>query len=335
MDSGDPREPRRATRADVARLAGVSPALVSYALNGGPRKVAAETARRIHEAVAQLGYSPNAAARALNLGVIETMGLIIHDITNPYYNSIAATVQRAAEQHGVSLITASTLEDRSKTLSHLEAMDARQLRGVIVTTHMFPEAVRAATRMRTRIVQLDSLDPIPGAPRFDMDFEAGSWLALDHLTGLGHRRIAFVGGQSPVDVRIGPWRESHRRRGVDPGPFRVVPYTREGGYEGMRGILADEIPTSVFAGSDLIAMGVLRALREAGLRVPEDVSVVGYDDIPESEFAAPPLTTVRVPIEQMAADAVAAVLDPTAFADGDHLSAPALIVRASTAAPRR
>lgn len=323
------------TRADVAKLAGVSAAVVSYTLNGGPLPVAPATAERVREAVAKLGYRPNAAARALSRGTSNMLGLVVHDIGNPYYARLARVVEQEAERRGFGLLISSTLGDRQKALVHTRDLESRQVDGIILISALPPDAVSEVARMTTPIIQVDVVPAIGIVTRLDPDLRAGTHAAMEHLFELGHRSVAYVGSTSGADVRHGAWGEAHRWSDLQPGPAADVAYDREGGYRGMQELLAGgEPPTAVFAGSDMIAIGVLRALREAGLRIPEDVSVVSVDDSPEAAFAAPPLTTVRQPVEEMAKDAVAAVLDPGDRTPSRRVYPVELVVRESTAPPR-
>ncbi|SDH57796.1 LacI family DNA-binding transcriptional regulator [Agrococcus jejuensis] len=329
-----PESSRRATRADVARLAGVSPAVVSFTLNGS-RPVAPETAERVRAAIAELGYTPNAAARALTTGRSTMLGLVVHDITNPYYSSIAATVQEEADARGLGVIVMSTLGDSSRTLPLMRALDDRHVRGIIVTTALLGDDEQEAGRLQARVVQLSAGAGVPGAAVVRADMRSGADAAMRHLVDLGHARIAYLGGRDGFHARLGAWEASHRERGVEPGPCELVPFSRTAGDEGMRRILALEVPTAVLCASDMIAVGAMRALRDAGLRVPEDVSVVGFDDTYEARFAAPALTTVHLPIEEMARLAVAALDDDApAIGDGAPRHPTHLVVRDSTAAPR-
>lgn len=300
--------PRRApTREDVARLAGVSVAVVSYTLNGGPKPVAAATAQRVRDAVAKLGYTPNAAARALRRGSSDVLGLVVPDIANPYYGRMARAVADAAARRGCDVIVSSTSGSAGSSLEHLRNLHARQVSGILVAVTVPFEGLAEVARMDTPIVQIDGRVDLPGATRILADLRGGVHHALEHLFALGHDSVAFLGDADPADARRAAWLELHRITGRTPGPFEAAPYTRAGGRDGMLRMLALAAPTAVLAASDMIAIGALRALRDAGMRVPDDVSLVGIDDTEEAEFAG--LTTVRQPVEAMAVDAVEALLD--------------------------
>lgn len=324
---------RRATRADVARLAGVSPAVVSFTLNGS-RPVAPETAERVRAAIAQLGYTPNAAARALTMGRSTMLGLVVHDSTNPHSGAVTQTVQEEAEARGLGVIVVSTLGDAARTLPLMRALDDRHVRGIVVTTALLGDDAEEAARLQASIVQLSAGATVSGAAVVHADVRGGADAAVQHLVDLGHERIAYLGDGDGCTARLSAWEASHRERGVEPGPCELVPCTRTAGDEGMRRILEREVPTAVLCASDLIAVGALRALRDAGLRVPDDVSVVGFDDTDEARFAAPALTTVHLPIVEMARDAVAALDDAEATSDRAACHDTHLVVRDSTAPPR-
>ncbi|WP_082488237.1 LacI family DNA-binding transcriptional regulator [Microbacterium sp. Leaf159] len=324
-------ESRKAvTRADVAKLAGVSVAVVSYTLNGGPQPVAPATADRVRDAVQKLGYRPNAAARALSLGSSEVLGLVIHDIGNPFYARLARAVEIEAERLGSRVIIGSTLGDPAKTIDHLRELDARQVSGIILVSPLDDDNARKIDRLSSPLVQLDADAPLASRAILRPDLRAGTLMALEHLFDLGHDSVAFLGSPPGADERHAAWSDAHRLSGRTPGPAAAISYTREGGYDGMRTILEEQTPSAVFASSDMIAVGALRALREVGLQVPSEVSVVSFDDSPEAPFAAPPLTTVHQPVEEMAADAVAALLAPESGVHGRRTYDVRLVIRDST-----
>ncbi|KAB1639901.1 LacI family DNA-binding transcriptional regulator [Pseudoclavibacter terrae] len=324
-----------ATRADVARLAGVSPSVVSFALNKGSGRVAEDTARRVREAAALLGYVPNAAARALRRGTSDAIGLLIHDIRNPFYNQIAAEVQQACDRHGRNLIVATPLGQGARFVPLLMQLDASKLAGIIVTVHLSAETIDRllAAGFSTPVVQLNSNEPLPGAVGLRPGYPGAIDAAFDHLAELGHESIAFVGPRTPRALQIQRWEAYHRERGVPRGSYAEVEPTRAGGHDGMRQVLTEGTPTAVFAGTGLIAVGVMLALQEAGLRVPDDISVLSYDDIPDIQFMLPPLTSIRIPVEEMARDAVDALISRSPLAEEQRQYTSALIVRGSTSAP--
>ncbi|MCR2802025.1 LacI family DNA-binding transcriptional regulator [Microbacterium sp. zg-Y818] len=325
---------RGVTRADVAKLAGVSVAVVSYTMNGGPQPVAPATAARVRDAVRKLGYRPNAAARALSLGRSEVLGLIIHDISNPHIGRLARAVETEAERRGLRVMIGSTLGDPSKTVDHVRELDARQVAGIILASPLDESATGQLQRISAPLVLLDTNAPTASRAQLQPDLRSGAFLALEHLFALGHDSVAFLGSPLGSEERHLAWQEAHRLSERTPGPAFEVDFTREGGYHAMQEMLATTVPTAVFASSDMVAVGALHAIREAGLRVPEDISVVSVDDSPEAKFAAPPLTTVHQPIEDMASDAVAALLDKAPKVTGRRVYPAPLIVRESTG-PKR
>lgn len=325
---------RAPTREDVARLAGVSVAVVSYTVNGGPKPVAAATAARVRDAIAKLGYTPNAAARALSRGTNDVIGLVLNDIANPYYSRLARAIEEVATARGLELVIAGTLGSRERALAHLRNLDARQVSGIILVSDLGESECAAAARLATPIVFLDALGSFPGSVRITPDLTGGTHLAVEHLLALGHERVGFLGPTDGAEERHVAWLAAHRAAGVEPGPAIHCGFSREGGLQAMQEFLVSgERPTAMFAASDMIAVGALRAIREAGLAVPTDISVASLDDSPEAAFTSPPLTTVHQPVDEMAADAVAALMTPGAFNTGDHVYPVRLIERGSTAAP--
>lgn len=324
---------RAPTRADVARLAGVSAAVVSYTLNGGPKPVAAATAERVWTAVAQLGYTPNLAAQVLRRGSNDVIGVLIEDIANPFYGRVVRAIEELASSRGYELIISSAFGSHQHALAKLRTLAARQVCGIILGANLGETELVEATRLGTPIVQLDVSGELPGAVRIEPDLAGGAHLAMRHLFDLGHRSVAFLGRADGREPRHIAWRNAHRSAGLEPGPEVMCDFTREGGLEGMRALLSSARPTAVFAASDMIAIGALRAMRAAGLAVPDDISIASFDDSPEAAFAAPPLTTLRQPVAQMVEEAVDALLVPSRHTPGTRTLEVQLVVRESTGPP--
>lgn len=298
------------TRAEVAARAGVSAAVVSYVVNGGPRPVAAATRARVEAAIAELGYRPNAAARALRLGSSELLGLVVPDNRNPFLTELAHAVEEAANKQGYSLILANaglSLRREQRQIRHLVS---RQVDGVI----MVPMSEQFdASELSEAGIGLTLLAHTGSAfPSVGTDLFGAAGLALSHLLGHGYRRIGLVIGRNAggvVDGRELAWVAALSDAALEPGPLMRAEFTREGGYEAGLSLLADgPLPEAIFTSSDMQAVGLLRALHENGVRVPEDVAVVSFDGSPESEYTWPALTTVRQPIEEMARAAVASAV---------------------------
>ncbi len=307
---------RPATRADVARLAGVSTAVVSYVVNEGPRPVADATRERVLRAIRTLDYRPNASARALKRGSTRMLGLVLSEIINPFHSECIDALDAAASQRGFSMLLASTHGDQAREHLMRANLVERGVDGLIFLS-VFPDrpsgaASRDVDAGLPRLI-FDRSQAVQGFSTVGADAVEGGRLATGHLLAHGHRRIAYLGG--PLDPLVGPgraagWEQSLAEAGADVPPPVLTEWSRAGGAAGVR-ILMDspEPPTAIFAGSDLMAVGALQALHEVGKRVPEDVAVVSFDGTAESEYSWPALTAVRAPYRTMADAAIAAFID--------------------------
>ncbi len=324
---------RAATRADVARRAGVSTAVVSYVVNDGPRRVAPETAQRVRAAVEALDYSPNPAARSLRRGSSELLGLVLPDITNPYFAELARAVETAAAERGLLVTLASTGARGDAERELVADLVSRDVDGVLLSTVLTPDALRAVGRPRRPTVLVNVSTAFPGYASVGADARQGAYEVVDHLIAVhGHPSVALVIGESTErlpEPRERGFAEAFAAHGLPPGPVVRTTYSRRGGYEAVRQVLSwRHRPTAVFLSSDQQASGAYRALREAGLECPDDLALVAYDGTSESEFCWPPLTVSRQPVEMMARAAVATVLDPTTAPDHERF-ATELVVRRS------
>jgi LacI family transcriptional regulator len=314
MSDGSRTAPRRAvTRSDVARYAGVSTAVVSYVVNNGPRKVAPATEAKVRDAIDRLGYRPNLSARALRLGATEMIGLVVPDSSNPFFAEYGQAVERAAAERGHALVMANSASDGALERRHVESLASRQVDGILVASTL-PRRELALSRHQEVTTVLLNLDgPVPGYHTLGPDFTRGTVAVVGHLLEVhGARTVALATGhEGPIETnsREQGWREALWRSGQPDGPVVRGEYTRDGGYAMGRALLQQGRPDAVFATSDLQAVGVLRALHEAGLRVPQDIALVSFDGTSESEFCWPALTVARQPVAEMAQAAVAAVLD--------------------------
>ena len=349
MDEGTPRRPRIA---DVAREAGVSKTAVSFAFNR-PDRLAPETASRILEVADSLGYRPHPVARMLTQRRTGTIGVLTPQalsmiFSNPYFGAFSEGVALAAEAEGYALHFISPLHG-----SLARAMDHATVDGVVVVglsaDHPEVEQIRAAG---VPLVMVDS-SALPDQPGVEVDDERGATAAAEHLLALGHRDLLVVGVEPPAPARelepegvmgrrLRGYRTALAARGIALGPPSVVvaPASIEGGLVALRRVWADgRRPTGVLVMSDAIAIGVLGAARELGLRVPEDLSVVGFDDIDVSQFVSPPLTTVHQPIRRKGESAVQLLLSAVQGRDRHPEQVrleTRLVIRASTGpAPRR
>ncbi|HEY5700397.1 MAG TPA: LacI family DNA-binding transcriptional regulator [Acidimicrobiales bacterium] len=328
---------RRPVMADVAGRAGVSVMTVSRVLNGFPG-VAEDTRQRVEEAVAALGYRANPAARVLAGGRSRTLGVIAVETQQFGPSHMLYGIEAAARGagHVLSFVTmAPGADEIGATLDHLRAA---HVEGVIVIAPVRPVIDAVADLDADLPLVVVGGDPSVRTSTVTIDQEAGARMATAHLLGLGHRTVHHVSGPADwIDAtdRQRAWAETLEAHGAPPGRFVEGDWTAQGGYAAGTQLAQDPTVTAVFAANDQTALGILRALHEHGRSVPDDVSVVGYDDIPEAAYLVPPLTTVRQDLGEVGRRGVELLL---ALVDGGPaqrhvMVAPELIVRASSAPP--
>jgi LacI family transcriptional regulator len=323
---------RPATRADVARYARVSTAVVSYVVNDGPRRVAPETAARVRAAIEILNYRPNVNARALKKGSTEMLGLILPDVTNPFFAEYARALEVAAASHGYVLVVANSDADEAYESRIVSDLSNRHVDGLIIRTVLPPSGFRAMTLPGRPIVLIDCYSPFPGYPAVGADARQGARLLVDHLITIhGHQSIPLItGDESSTAPREQGWGDAFQAHDLPPGPIVRTRFTLQGGYEAAHRLLSwPTRPSAIFAASDQLCIGALKAIREAGLRCPEDIAVVSYDGTTESEYCWPPLTVARQPIQAMAEAAVSAVLNLSSPSAAYQRFATDLIIRES------
>ena len=323
--------------ADVAGRAGVSVMTVSRVLNGFPG-VAEDTRQRVEEAVAALGYRANPAARVLAGGRSRTLGVIAVETQQFGPSHMLYGIEAAARGagHVLSFVTmAPGADEIGATLDHLRAA---HVEGVIVIAPVRPVIDAVADLDADLPLVVVGGDPSVRTSTVTIDQGAGARMATAHLLGLGHRTVHHVSGPADwIDAtdRQRAWAETLEAHGAPPGRFVEGDWTAQGGYAAGTQLAQDPTVTAVFAANDQTALGILRALHEHGRSVPDDVSVVGYDDIPEAAYLVPPLTTVRQDLGEVGRRGVELLL---ALVDGGPaqrhvMVAPELIVRASSAPP--
>ena len=320
---------RAVRRQDVASLAEVSPAVVSYVINGGPRPVAAATRARVERAIAELGYRPNKTASALARGRSQQVGLVVVDTTNPFYAELAAAIDHELYVRGMTLITVSAAHRPTDSeATTLEFLAEHDVRAVIFATSVAPAEVAYATAKALPFVVLNEMAPAAGISSAVVDYRAATVDAVQHLVGHGRRRIGFV-GRFAHDLRYLGWREALDGAGLPPGPAVDCGWSIDDGYDAGRRLAAEGDLDALFVASDELAMGCISGLREGGLSVPDDVAIVAFDGTRCGRYVGPGLTTMAQPIDRLAADAVELVLD-SAAKPGTHLSYSAqMVVRGS------
>ncbi|HYN95332.1 MAG TPA: LacI family DNA-binding transcriptional regulator [Pilimelia sp.] len=329
---------RPAVMADVARLAGVSHQTVSRVLNGHPH-VRPTTRDRVLRAVTELSYRPNALARGLAQRRSRVLGVISFDTILFGPAATLLGIERAARTagYGISIVTLERV-DRTGMLAAVDALAGQWVDGVIIIA---PQ-VAAAAALRSLPPGLPAVaveaGHVAGLPAVSVDQVAGARLAVRHLLDLGHETVWHIAGPDDwleARDRIDGWRSTLADAGRPVPPMISGDWSARSGY--AAGLELAERPdvTAVFAANDQMALGLLRALQERGVRIPEGISVVGFDDIPEAEYLLPPLTTVRQDFDEVGRRSMATLLrllDDGAAAPGAPVP-PTLILRGSTAAP--
>lgn len=298
-----PTRTRRPTQADVARLAGVSQPVVSYVLSGDPdAPVAPETRERVLAAIAQLRYVPDRTARSLRNRRTSTVAGIIPDITNPFYPAFERGVQDIAEAAGYDLVTWNTDGVGDKERKALRAARESRVAGLIVTPfHLDLDDLLPLAEDGIAVVVNGEVpyDPTPaGIDVVGIDNAAAAAGAVAYLIERGHTRIGMIAGEEgtpPREGRVRGYEQALRAHALplDAVLIRHGDFAEAGGYHAAGELLKlPDRPTAVFAANDLMAMGAMIRFREEGVRVPEDIAIVGYDDIPAARLVHPPLTTV-------------------------------------------
>ena len=324
----------RVTRDDVARHAGVSNAVVSYTLNGGPKRVAPATRERVMNAVRVLHYRPNAAARALNRGSMEMLGLLVPDSRNPYFAELCHTTEAAAAEHGQALLIINVEGGSEDASHHMYSLASRQVAGLIIASQLSPRGIVTAETNEIRTVLLNQFGPVHGLSTIGVSLADGARLGVEHLIGHGHTDIAFIGGSDPADGREQGWMRALTDAGLRPGAAVRGEFSPAGGLRAGEELLGSRrVPTAVFVSADYQAIGALRAFQEAGLQVPQDVALVSFDGTAGAEYSWPAMTTVAPPVREMVAEALRQLLEPGAWSAGWREYPTSLVRRRSCGCP--
>jgi LacI family transcriptional regulator len=338
------KEEPLATNRDVARLAGVSISTVSHALNG-TRPVSAEKRAAVMAAVSALDYRPSAVARSLTTKVTRTVGVVVADITNPFFAALVRGVENGLADLRYHLIVSNTDERADREAAALRALAERRADGVVIAPTGAPQpGARDLERLGIPVVCIDRRAPDLQGPLVAIDNEAVSARATGHLLALGHRRLGMVARSaalSTVAGRVAGFRRAIAEHdGGASGEVRTSDPTLEAAYAVARRLLdRDDRPTAVLAGNHAMALGVLHALHDLGIACPAEVSVVAFDDHPWAPIFTPPLTVVRVPVGAIV-DAACGLLRAAMIGDDRGVTVPAdvvlpaeLVIRGSTAPP--
>ena len=327
---------------DVADLAGVSVGTVSNAMNH-PHKVSPAVLQRVQQAIEQLGYVRNDAARQLRVGRSASIGLVVLDVRNPFFTDIARGAEDAASAVGLSVILGNSDEDVARETAYLDLFEQQRVAGVLISP--YGDVTARLQRLRERGIPAVLVDRRSADRAFSsvsVDDEAGGRLAVEHLISQGRRRIAFVGG--PFDLRQASDRLEGARRAVAVNRDVTLEVVETAGLSVLDGRTAGQAivarqsadrPDAVFAANDLVAMGVLQALmmQGVGIRVPDEIALIGYDDIDFASAAVVPLSSIRQPAQLIGHTAVEIMLEESGqpeIQSRQVVFQPELVVRAST-----
>ncbi len=330
----------RTTIRDVARKAGVSVGTVSRVVNGHPSVTEAKK-RAVLDVIAELGFRPDAAAQSLRRGTNRTLGVVIPDLRNPFFAELMQHIELRAKEHGYSVLFASSDEQADSEAELIANLVRRKVEGVVLVPSNRAETI--ANPDGVRLVVVDRR--VAGHPFVAADHRAGARMVSEYLVSLGHRRIACISGPENsfvarerlagfMDVMAGRLAEA----GLDPASCVIsAPFDYNGGREAAKALLADggPQPTAIFACSDQQAIGVLRAAFDRRIAVPDQLSVIGFDDILISDLVAPRLTTAAQPVTSIANCATDLLIGGKPLDAGASYIFPCTMVRRETCAPPR
>jgi LacI family transcriptional regulator len=297
-----------ATIKDVAKLSGVAVSTASYALNNST-KVSEETRQKVLAAAKQLNYQKNGLASDLKRTSTNTIALILSDLSGPYYSELIKGVQDVASTNGYDLIACSSIGGAQSTA--VKFLREKRVDGVIILAHNIDdETILESSREGFPIVVLDRNVQSEHVVQIEVDNEHGAFMATEHLIEKGSREIAYVSGpynSHDNELRFKGYRAALLKHGIEYRPKWKVSggFTREGGYQATKMIIAQkDVPQAIFYANDEMAIGGIQALNEKKISVPDDISIIGFDDIQLSEYVSPPLTTMRQPKYEAGALAV-------------------------------
>lgn len=324
----------KVTRSDVARMAGVSPAVVSYVTNGGPRPVSASARARVEAAIDTLGYRPNALANAFRDGRSTSVGLLVPSPLNPYFAEMAQSIETELLTRGYLLSMGISTFNTEHDEAQLRSFDDRRMAGVVIASGASVTPALAREEWSIARVVLDEV-PGLGIPSVYTDNHYDAARAVDHLQLHGHSVIGCIAGPAgwrDCAVRVDAWRSQQESAGL-PSGRELIAYgdvSEVGGSMALHILLSDtsyrssrrrQKPTAVFVNSDVQAFGALRACHELGLRVPDDLAIVSFDGVRQGLFSQPRLTSMRRPLKEIVRTAVGRLLgDPGKSSGGGSAS---------------
>lgn len=293
----------------IAELAGVSSATVSKVLSGKDQYISEPTRQRILEIVEREGYIPNGIAKSLKMKSTKTIGIIMPDVMNLFFSELARGAEDAAEKKGYSVILCNTDNKETKEENYLQILQEKMVDGIIMTAAE-RSVIKSIGRIRTPMVLLDrDIDTDKRVGRITVDNEKGIYDAVNFLIQKGCKSIGFISADKenkPSEQRLKGYERALLDNGleVDQDKLFLETYTIESGYKGTIELLKKTKIDGICCGNDLIAIGSIRALKEKNIKVPDEVKVIGFDDISISQYMDPPLTTIKQPIYEMGRESV-------------------------------
>jgi LacI family transcriptional regulator len=343
-DGHRPPGGRQSSVTDVAAAAGVSLGTVSNVLNR-PDRVSPTTRARVERAMAELGFVRNESARALRAGTSRTLAYVMLDASNPFFTDVAEGIELAAESADLSLFICNSNNRSSREEAHLGLLQQQRVQGILITP-VDPDAdiLDEVAQRGTPLVIVDRIRKGDALCSVAVDDVLGGRLAVEHLIDRGHSRVAFIGGPDTIGQVEDRWRGAQKawaEADLPPESLVLIPTTAltvaegRGAGERLAGLPAKRRPTAAFCANDLVALGLLQQSIGSGRRVPQELAIVGYDDIEFASAAAVPLTSVRQPRQELGQTAAQLVLDEATNPLHVHTQVtftPELVARASTLA---
>ncbi|WP_086580707.1 DNA-binding transcriptional regulator CytR [Serratia marcescens] len=338
------KELSMATMKDVAEMAGVSTATVSRALMN-PEKVSTPTRQKVEQAVLAVGYSPHALSRNIKRNESRTILVIVPDICDPFFADVIQGIEQTAAQQGYLVLIGDCAQQNQQERTFVNLIITKQIDGMLLLGSNLPfDASKEEQRNLPPMVMANEFAPELELPTVHIDNLTAAFEAVHYLHQLGHRQIACVAGpeQMPLShYRLQGYVQALRRNGITVESSYITrgDFTYEAGAQALTALMAQpKPPTAVFCHSDVMAIGVLSEAKKMGLRVPQDLSIVGFDDLKLAQYCDPPLTTVAQPRFQIGQQAMLLLLEQLngqTVASGSRLLDSELIIRGSTAAPKR
>lgn len=301
---------------DIAKLSGVSTATVSKVINHKDNDIGKSTIERVKKIIEEQKYSPNIVARSMITKKTKTIGLVIPDVRNPFFTDLARGAEDVANERGYSLLFCNTDDDLKKEIKYINNLIEKQIDGIALAgAAIRDQSLEENMDIKIPIVSLDRNVYFKGIEgKIEVDNFSGAYDAVNHLVQLGHKKIMFLSGQVNIKLsmdRLEGYKRALLDNSIDYNENLVVVgrYSSEFGYETMKNMELDKEITAIFCGNDLIAIGAMNALKEKLISIPEDISIVGFDDIYISTLVSPPLTTVRQPSYEIGYLAIETLID--------------------------